>query len=321
MIMACTREDCTVTETGICLLNEDPDVCPERRENVNDESREVSDASPLPGSGAYDLSQVRQLMSERYVRLVAILGEPDAGKTACLVSLYLLLLRDRLTGVGFADSRTLMAFEEICRGARQWNSGLVPEQLTIHTKLADDRVAGFLHLRLIEQSTQKPYDLVFPDLPGEWTSQLIANNRVGRLAFVNRADAIWLMVNGSELSNPETRHITTHRTKLLIRRVVSLVDKLPSIYLVLTRLDHGHINQQAINELHDEAAGHNITMETVRIASFSKVPDSVRPGSGIPELIATTIRSGQTEYSLWSDPGIPPVFAPPSIGLVEKREG
>ena len=60
-------------------------------------------------------------MAQRYVRLVAILGEPAAGKTACLVSLYLLLARGRLEGFAFADSTTLRGFEEISRGARRWN--------------------------------------------------------------------------------------------------------------------------------------------------------------------------------------------------------
>ena len=60
-------------------------------------------------------------MGERYVHLVGILGEPNAGKTGCLVSLYLSVTQRCLDGISFADSSTLMGFEEISQGARRWN--------------------------------------------------------------------------------------------------------------------------------------------------------------------------------------------------------
>src|SRR5206468_4014081 len=110
----------------------------------------------------------------------------DAGKTAALVSLYLLVSRDKLGGRHFADSRSLMGFDQISHGARRWNEGALPDQLTVHTELGDDRSAGFLHLRL-RSDDGETVDILLPDLPGEWTAALIDSNRVDRLEFLKTA--------------------------------------------------------------------------------------------------------------------------------------
>jgi len=76
-----------------------------------------------------------------------------------------------------------MAFEEISRGARRWNEGHQPDQMTSHTELSSDRSPGFMHLRLRQTSTNESADILMPDLPGEWTTSLIESNRVDRLNF------------------------------------------------------------------------------------------------------------------------------------------
>ncbi|WP_373994352.1 hypothetical protein [Duganella sp. OV458] len=55
--------------------------------------------------------------------MVGIVGLPGAGKTACLVSAYLLLAKGQFEGFSFADSDTLRAFEHISRGSRMWVKG------------------------------------------------------------------------------------------------------------------------------------------------------------------------------------------------------
>src|SRR4029077_3525643 len=129
-----------------------------------------------------------------------------AGKTAALVSLYLLASRAQLRGFGFADSRTLMAFNEISQGALDWNEGKLPDQLTQHTELADDRTAGFLHLRLRHEESEETCDFLLPDLPGEWTTSFVDKDRNDRLQFLKRADVIWLMMDGAQLRDTSQRH-------------------------------------------------------------------------------------------------------------------
>ena len=92
-----------------------------------------------------------------------------------------------------------MAFTEISQGTRRWNEGQLPEQLTTHTELAEDRTAGFLHLRLKHLNQSEVVDLFFPDLPGEWTTKLIEENRVDRFEFLKRSDVVWLVIDGNNL--------------------------------------------------------------------------------------------------------------------------
>ena len=119
MTSGCAQPDCTVAETGTCLLNNEPSTCPQR---IAAQEAEAASASlsvgeaRFPTSRAYALDDAKGLMAERYVHVVGILGESNAGKTGCLVSLYLAVTHRQLGGFGFADSRTLMGFEEVSEG-------------------------------------------------------------------------------------------------------------------------------------------------------------------------------------------------------------
>ena len=298
MLNTCRQENCTFVETGACLLNNDPATCPHRDEIHESISSEIAGASipPLmeperypqfPRSLPLTPSQVREVMGGRYFRLIGIVGVPNAGKTASLVSLYLLLSTGKLEGFSFANSRTLMAFEEISQGARRWNEGQFPEQLTAHTELEDERIAGFLHLRLIPTGRNETVDLLLPDLPGEWTTALIDNNRTDRFEFLKRADVVWLMVNGGQLLESTTRQFVLHRTRLLIQRLGELLEPASRVILVVTRRDQGKPSQKILDSLREEVRARGLNPEVVLIASFSDA-DTVAPGCGIAELIATT---------------------------------
>ena len=123
------------------------------------------------------------------------LGRREDGKTAMLVCIYLLLAAGKLPGYAFRNSDSLIALEEISRGARRWKAGDAPGSLTQHTEARDERAAGFLHFRL-SRGDDELADFLFPDLPGEWTTALIDHNRSDRLDFLRSADAIWIMLDG-----------------------------------------------------------------------------------------------------------------------------
>jgi hypothetical protein len=309
MSAACTQENCTVGETGACLLNNDPAACPHRVRGEGDLPPDVkAETAPLqeppknprfPLSDTLSPSQARELMASRYCRLIGILGAPDAGKTAALVSLYLLLARDRLGDVHFADSRTLMSFDEISAGARRWNEGTIPEQMTVHTELKDDRSAGFLHLRL-KRDGQDPLDMLMPDLPGEWTTSLIDNNRVDRLQFLNGADLVWLMIDGRQLATLETRQWTLHRTKLLMQRLAPLANPAAPVILVITRRDKTEIEPATLGELKSQAEALGLAMTIVQIASFADEGD-IEAGTGILELVLASIQPPAGEQPFWPD--------------------
>ena len=321
MASGCARPECMVAETGTCLLNNEPSSCPDRL--GTEEAQSATAAAPsskvaFPGSRACTLTAARGLMAERYVHLVGILGEPNAGKTGCLVSLYLSVGQGCLHGFSFVDSRTLMGFEEISQGARQWNEGQIPEQFTDHTVLTDDRSASFLHVRLARDQGRKRVDLLCSDLPGEWTTALIEQNRVDRLEFLKRADVIWLVVDGTELVAPEKRQLCVQRTKLVIERLSDFVDRGRRLILVVTRRDRQTPDERVVHDICTEGTQRGFETKWVAVASFSD-DGEVDAGTGIQALIENTTTFSRDGEGVWQRDGGDTSFESPKIGLVRRR--
>lgn len=323
METGCITQDCTVADTGTCLLSNDPSSCPHRlaaEDNEAQTSSEIDHPSTVafPSSRACTLSDARGLMAERYVHLVGILGEPNAGKTGCLVSLYLSVGQRCLDGFAFADSRTLMGFEEISQGARRWNEGHIPEQFTDHTVLPDDRTAGFLHIRLALEHQQRSADLLCSDLPGEWTTELTDQNRVDRLQFLKRADVIWLVIDGTETTAPDKRQVCLERTKMAISRLGSFLSRGRRLIVVITRLDEMVPDDGVVQEICAEGIQCGFDTESVAVASFSKDGNKVSPGTGIEKLIELTTTFDRSPDLVWQPDGGTPSFESPHIGLVRR---
>ena len=321
MALGCARQDCTVADTGVCLLNNEPSSCPDRLAAEGAEATAAGDRPSkvvLPGSRACTLSAAKGLMAKRYVHLVGILGEPNAGKTGCLVSLYLSVGQRCLDGFSFADSRTLMGFEEISQGARRWNEGQIPEQFTDHTVLPDNRTAGFLHIRLARMQEGDSVDLLCSDLPGEWTTELIDRNRVDRLEFLKRADVVWLVVDGTETVAPDKRQVCVHRTTMAIRRLGSLLPRGRRLVLVVTRRDEEAPDESVVSTICAEGKRCGFETESVAVASFSKDGGEVPAGTGIPRLIALSTTFERRGGLTWQQNGEGALFENPQIGLVRK---
>ncbi|WP_181902940.1 TRAFAC clade GTPase domain-containing protein [Methylovirgula ligni] len=246
------------------------------------------------------MAEAAQLMSGRYCHIVGILGAPDAGKTASIASLFMLLARDKLSGFHFADSRTIRALNEISQGARRWNDGAPPEQMTSHTKLADDREAGFLHLRLRSKDGEA-FDFLLPDLPGEWSDTLIDRNRTDRLNFLKAADAVWIMADGRQLASLESRLTTLRRLDLLLARAATFMNRPVPVFLVLSHRDSGEPNARDIEELKASAARKGIDLAVVSIASFRRRGGLTAAGFGIADLISETLGAPRQPPKLWPD--------------------
>lgn len=297
-------------ETGRCILNRDINACPDRIRPTPEGEAATSGGEPnletpdktvaLPSAQALGLDDVGSIMSNRYCRLVGVLGSPDAGKTAVLVSLYLLLAHGKCAGFKFADSESLMALDEISRGARHWNEGSTPGQLTTHTELQDDRVPGFIHLQLVDRAGQLQ-DLCIPDLPGEWSDSLIDKDRFDRLQFLHSADVIWLMIDGRQLTTAK-KGSALHRAELMMQRLAQhLGARTPRLIAVISHLDSGAPDAKVVERLNSDAAHHGLTLKVLSVASFAG-ESAVRAGTGISELIAETLSGDERPApSFWSD--------------------
>ncbi len=315
---------CTVDETGVCALERAPASCDNRLDQGGGVLNALLDAegplsaealgdsagapvlnpppakSTFPSSRSLDPENLNRLMSGRYVNVVGILGDPESGKTACLASLYLLVANGMLAGWSFADSKTLTAFEEFSRGARDWNDGTPPEQMTVHTELSDDRQPGFLHLRLFREADGKPFDLALPDVPGEWTQALINSAESGRLEFLKSAEVIWIVLDGRVLANLEKRQGLIARVGQLVGRLNTMLGhELPKLLLVVTHRDQYVIDDAVTARLMAEVQRRGTTAEIVSIAPFSDAPDAIRPGFGIADLIDASLSRATQHTDFW----------------------
>jgi hypothetical protein len=315
MVASCKKPDCTVAQTGICLLNNNADTCPERLlAEVDPDASDLSELTvppPLsapprnpqfPSSLTLTPDALKEACGGRFFRLIGILGAPDAGKTAILVSLYLLLSRDSLEGFKYADSLSLLAFDEVSRGARRWNQGKPPEQMTNHTEPPDHRTAGFLHLRLRDRKSETT-DILLPDLPGEWSTSFVDSNRVDRLGFLKAADVIWLMIDGRQLIELPSRQQVLHRSSLLLQRISEFLgSNAPPVFIVISHRDLGNPSNASIQKLHAEAQRFGVPVKIVQVSSFSD-NDLVAPGTGIAELVESSLAgaSASSVEAFWPD--------------------
>ncbi|SDX24566.1 TRAFAC clade GTPase domain-containing protein [Lysobacter enzymogenes] len=323
MSRTCKYEGCTVDETGVCALERPASTCENRDgalaeavigETSFDSSQFPQSGeslgtpvlnrpaikSPFPSSRTLGLEDLNALMATRYVNVVGILGDPESGKTACLASLYLLVANAMLKGWSFADSRTLTAFEDIARGAREWNNGAPPEQMTVHTELSDDRQPGFLHLRLVRERDGRRVDFALPDVPGEWTQALITSAESDRFDYMKSAEVIWIVLDGRVLASLEKRQGLIVRVGQLAARLNKMLSgNKPRILLVVTHRDQCAVDEVVVARLNNELWRRQIHAEIVEIAPFSDQPDIVPAGFGISELINQTVDCNPNHSVFW----------------------
>lgn len=321
---SCRLEGCAVDVTRSCALERDPATCSNRvaheiaAENTADASdsdgtgieefervgapvlMQPSRMSAFRSSQSLGLKDLNTLMGTRYVNIVGILGDPESGKTACLASLYLLISHAMLKGWSFADSKSLSAFEDIARGARDWNDGTAPEQMTVHTELADDHSAGFLHLRLVRLSDGRRVDLALPDIPGEWTQTLVTMAQSDRFEFMKSAETIWIVIDGRTVADIERRQGIIARVGQLAGRLKTMLDgRMPRLLIVVTHRDAHTVGEDVAKRLDNELSRRGTKAEIVCVAPFSDRPDEVPAGFGIAELIDLTVGAAYERPIFW----------------------
>jgi hypothetical protein len=301
---SCSNSDCTVAVTDKCLLSHVPiESCPNVEkavptgETAPDKSATVATTTVYAGN-ELGVQQAAELMATRYGTLVGVLGAFGTGKTCLLSSLYLLAsCGDLRPSFQFAGSATLPGFESRLRLLRKWVGNRLPEQIVDHTFLADPRQPGLLHLALIKTTpVRSVYDLLFTDLPGEWTTDLIKRAEAAkRLLFLRRADALVITFPGPLLVAPGSRNSQILSARVLLQRLrdsIGLDLDIP-VVLAITRSDEtGPTVPPAIYEIVETARQFGfLNVSHVPIAAFSDRPD-IPSGLGVASLLEMLLQNG-----------------------------
>ena len=300
----CTLAECSVGVTGTCVLSHSPaSSCP----NFLIESRDTDDAAAaiprrewktrtLSPGNELGLQQLDGLMARRYATLVGLLGEASTGKTCLLSSLYLLASCGQLTpSLVFGGSSTVLGFEQRLRKFREWAKAGLPDKIMERTILADPRRPGFVHLAFRDTKSTATHDLVFSDLPGEWTTDLMKRAATApRFTFLQRADALVIAITAPSLLELSTRHNQVQNVRVLLQRLRDTVGVEQSIPLIfaLTRCDVSgpHLPSPAYElAAIAEGFGYRATFQ-IALAAFSQ-RDDVPSGLGLGEMLDAIIES------------------------------
>jgi hypothetical protein len=231
----CASKTCFAPETG-CNLGESLASCPHYRrlEGLSDHS-DGGPAGPLAASAAELIGRpvpwtgsslgsvdLGFLAARSPLRMVAVLGDANAGKTTLLSTLYLLLhAGERVAQRSFAGSFTLGGWNAVSRSLR-WAIGR-PPQFPPHTPASTGRIPGLLHLafrRLNEPSGLD--DVVFTDPPGEWYRQWAIDREAA-----DSAGARWIATNSDVfLFLIDSEALAGQQRQVARERVVALAERL-----------------------------------------------------------------------------------------------
>lgn len=309
----CEKPDCTVAATGMCLLSHaNLGDCPHFQsgesagEVVGPETEPAATGPELPivekKSGRtfhlgaeLGVEDALEVTSARYGHLIGVLGSTDAGKTCFLSSLYLMASGGTLPApYQFAGSLSLQAFEDRARGLRQWKGGQLPNQLVDHTVLSDPRQPSLLHLAIRESNAERRrFDLLLTDLPGEWTDNLVLRaSHAQSFRFLQRADGIILLVDGTMLMSDTQRHAELQRMRYFTERLANDVNVSRDTPFVILVSKSDEIEMQmppAASDLCDYVAGLGFPATKISAASFSRKPETFKSGTGVFSAIETVL--------------------------------
>ena len=136
-------------------------------------------------------------------QLIVFAGAEGSGKTTMLAALYEHLGRGSFAGFDFAGSQSLLGFEKICHANRVISAGTRP---TTERTIPSDE-AAYYHLALRETvGERRRRQVLLSALSGElyrWARN--SREECEKLTFLNRANAIIVLVDGEKLASLEQR--------------------------------------------------------------------------------------------------------------------
>lgn len=222
----CTRPNCFAPDTR-CLLG--LDACEHFVPTESTATRaKPGDGHILPWSGlALGTSDLSRIAALGRVRVVAIVGAANAGKTTLLAAHWVAARR----GVGafsdhFAGSYSLVGWHQIARHLQLVPYGRV---FPPHTTAPDKRSPALLHSATAAGPAERTH-VLYTDAPGEWFTAWASDrdSSPGAEWIARVADAFLILADSEALSGPD-RGVARGEYDMLAHRLASAAGERPVI--------------------------------------------------------------------------------------------
>lgn len=252
MQKTCTKADCQVAVTGSCPEGHTPLAsCPNYREqpagerDVYDDDHDGSAEETTPvvervslSSGdALSSDEVDQFLRWRAATFVTVVGDSHSGKTTLICALYDRFLKGTFGGLGFAGSRTLVAFERRSHHSRVESGRSTPE--TARTSHLDGLRYFHFALASIGNPTKRT-DLLLSDRSGEvYRSARNTASVVATLPEIPQANRIVLLLDGGRVANAIERNGAMQSVRQSLRVFLDngALGSTSTVQIVTTKVD------------------------------------------------------------------------------------
>ncbi len=248
--LICQQPGCPLSTSGTCLeAFDDPHDCPHVKEGAknpqqdSDEDEGTDEAAALtsdwnPVGGGYELTvdEASRVTAEHEAKVIVLAGEPDAGKTTLLATIYELFSKGDVPGYSFAGTQTILAFERACFPSRTASGNL--KAVTDRTRHMRPR---FYHLSLREAGeTRTRKHLLIGDISGEVFQRASDNQaEAEKLGYLKRADVFVLMLDGDKIQSRTERQELAQRASLIFRALLKagMLTKESKVQVLVSKYD------------------------------------------------------------------------------------
>ncbi len=245
----CRKQGCEVATSGACAEGHSPlESCPwygatEPASSVSSQeademAQDKEDFVILPSGEPLTAQDLDQFLCAKAIQLVAIVGEPDSGKTTLISSIYERFLKGAVSKWRFSGSKTLMGLEERSHESRMASGRNSPD--TRRTSLVEGLRFFHLSVRSADEGYRNTTELMLSDRAGE--SYLSVRNRPttgSELLEVARANIVAVLLDGRRLADPELRGNALHAVRSLLRALLDggALGPVSLVEVVLTKRD------------------------------------------------------------------------------------
>lgn len=247
-------------------LEADTDVFEEDEAEGKSEGQEWT---LLPAASLLTPTQADALLRRRRAKIITVIGERNGGKTTLVAEIYERYLRGNYANFNFAQSLSLIGFEQKTFQSRAQSQARMPD--TPRTSSYDG--LRFFHLGLSEKTLRQRMDLLISERAGEVYRE--ARDRPAmalELVEVRRANIIVLIVDGARVVQPRIRAESFASVRDILQAIKDsgAAKRAAQVHLVTTKQDlfTGEPGERAIKALE--------TFEDQIAKSFSSFFDEVQ---------------------------------------------